>query len=206
MKAKRIEKLKNSMPIEITGNEITPSDDLKEYRKNALRYGLDNLRRSYINKDTGDEIAVSRGSIEEVLHHNINENGHIQSVAAIPQIIENSIFIDSIENEDKNRNPDVESYDYYVVGLKIGADDYTVKAVIANGANGKRHYDHRLTQIEMTKLLSTLLNVNKSGEESSFLSGQNSGISSPPSITDYKDKRLISILQVNYQKLTNNQA
>lgn len=32
-KAVRIEKLKGSKPIEMTGDEITPSQDLKEYKK-----------------------------------------------------------------------------------------------------------------------------------------------------------------------------
>ena len=35
-KAARIEKLRQSEPAEITGKEVTPSDDLKQYKKNAL--------------------------------------------------------------------------------------------------------------------------------------------------------------------------
>ena len=43
----RIEKLRKSEPIEITGKEVTPSDDLKQYKKNALEYGKNLQRRIY---------------------------------------------------------------------------------------------------------------------------------------------------------------
>lgn len=42
-KAARIKKLYNARPVEITGNEIAPGGDLKQYKKNALEYGK-NLR------------------------------------------------------------------------------------------------------------------------------------------------------------------
>ncbi|MDR1974992.1 MAG: hypothetical protein LBQ31_10075 [Bacteroidales bacterium] len=187
-----MKKLRNSKPIEITGEEITPSEDLKQYKKNALEYGK-TLRGKYTNKDTSKSILLGRGKkhggLNEVLHHDYKDIEHLQSVAAIPQIIEDSIFIDSIANEDKTKNPDIEGYDYYVVGLKINGEDYTVKAVIANGTNVEQYYDHKLTQIEKGKLLDL-----------------SAGITSPPTnkdapLSDYKDKRLISILQTNFSKI-----
>ena len=60
-KKERIEKLRKSEPIEITGKEIEPSDDLKQYKKNALEYGK-SLRGEYINKDTGAIISVTGGN------------------------------------------------------------------------------------------------------------------------------------------------
>lgn len=51
---------------------------------------------------------------------------HIQSVAAIPQIIEKSIYIDSEANNDLDKNPNVVEYQHFVCGLKIGAENYTV--------------------------------------------------------------------------------
>jgi hypothetical protein len=113
-------------------------------------------------------------------------------MAAIPEIIEDSIYIDSLENENITRNPDVKSYDYYVIGLKIGGEDYTVKAVIANKKNEESYYDHKLTQIGKKRLLSEI-------ESSS--NSQNGEISSSPSITEYKNKRLFLLLQVNSSKV-----
>ena len=39
--------------MKITGEEIEPNSDLKQYKKNALEYGK-NLRGEYTNKDTGE--------------------------------------------------------------------------------------------------------------------------------------------------------
>lgn len=188
-KAERIEKLRNSKPVEIAGNEVEPSDDLKQYRKNANEYGLNNLRGYYVNKDTGKSISVSKSSIKEVTSHDASPV-QFQSVAAIPQILENSIFIDTAKNEDMRKHGDVSSYDYYVCGLRIGGVDYTVKAVIANGYNGEKYYDHRLTQIEKGELISLASAMQNHGSE----------INSP--LSDIKDKRLISILQENNEKDT----
>lgn len=187
-KADRIEKLRESNPIEINGDEITPSEDLKEYKKNALEYGK-SLRGIYTNEDTGEKINLTsgnkRGGIREILQHDYKDIEHLQSIAAIPQIIQKAIFIDELPNEDKTHYPDVKSFRYYVCGLKIGDKDYTVKAVVAEQNNGNRYYDHRLTNIEKGKLLSIIPTIQKAGIDGN----------QPNSA--YKDKRLISILQTN---------
>jgi hypothetical protein len=184
-KLARIEKLRKSKPIEITGLEITPSDDIKRYQKNALDYGK-KLRGSYTNKDNGEKINLAKPVLEEIIHHDGYDIPHLQSFAAIPQIIENSIYIDSDYNNDTEKHPNIEKYDYYVSGLKIGDVDYTVKSVIAQDRNGNRYYDHALTQIEKEKLID-----------------ETTGITSPArqqSVSKYKDKRLFSILQIKMQK------
>ncbi|GAP72721.1 hypothetical protein SAMD00024442_4_75 [Candidatus Symbiothrix dinenymphae] len=213
MKAKRIEKLRNSMPIEITGNEITPSDDLKEYKKNALEYGK-SLRGEYINME-GKTVQLNSSSIKEVLHHDYKNVAQLQSIAAIPQIIASGIYIDTIENEEPEKNTKITEYQYFVAGLKIDEIDYTVKSVIAVDNNGYRYYDHKLTQIAKEKLLDELdritnpsshqgiLNSVVSSGLSSMGDSEETAINSP--VSDHKDKRLISILQTNYQKLTNKQ-
>lgn len=187
-KKERIEKLRKSEPIEITGKEIEPSDDLKQYKKNALEYGK-SLRGEYINKDTGAIISVtggnSRGGIREILQHDYKDVEHLQSIAAVPQIIENSVFIEELANEDLEKYPGVKSFSYYVCGLKIAGVDYTVKAVIANQNNGERYYDYKLTNIEKGKLLSIAPTIQKAG------------IDGNPPLSDVKDKRLLSILQTN---------
>ena len=190
-KAERIRKLRESRPVEITGKEIEPGDDLKQYKKNALEYGK-KLRGEYTNKDTGETISLtggnSRGGIREILQHDYKDVEHLQSIAAIPQIIENSIFIDELPNEDFEKYPGVNSFSYYVCGLKIGKEDYTVKAVIANQSNGERYYDHKLTKIEKGKLLSIVPTIQKAGMDG------NSPLSA------IKDKRLLSILQADSEE------
>lgn len=191
-KAARIEKLRRSKSVKITGEEIEPNSDLKQYKKNALEYGK-NLRGEYTNKDTGETIALtggnSRGGMREILQHDYKDIEHLQSIAAIPQIIEKAIFVDEAPNEDAERYPGVKSFRYYVCGLKIGNTNYTVKAVVAVQNNGDRYYDHKLSSIEKGKLLSIIPTIQKAGIENNL----------PPSVG--KDKRLLSILQTNSSKV-----
>lgn len=191
-KAARIEKLRRSKAVKITGEEIEPNSDLKQYKKNALEYGK-NLRGEYTNKDTGETIALtggnSRGGMREILQHDYKDIEHLQSIAAIPQIIEKAIFVDEAPNEDAERYPGVKSFRYYVCGLKIGNTYYTVKAVVAVQNNGDRYYDHKLSSIEKGKLLSIIPTIQKAGIENYL----------PPSVG--KDKRLLSILQTNSSKV-----
>jgi hypothetical protein len=191
-KALRIEKLRNSDNASIEGDEIQKDDDPKIYKKNALEYGK-TLRNEYRNQDTGEIISLTagnkRGGIREILQHDYKNEEHLQSIAAIPQIIEKSIFIEERPNEDRENYPNVESFRYYVCGLKIGNMDYTVKSVVAVQNNGDRYYDHKLTNIEKGKLLSIIPTIQKAGIEGNL------------PLSAYKDKRLISILQANPSKI-----
>ena len=193
-KEERIEKLRESKPVEITGEEITPSDDLKQYKRNALEYGK-KLRDVYTNEDTGEQIELTggnrRGGLREILQHDYKDKEHLQSIAAIPQIIEKAIFIDELPNEDRKNYPGVRAFRYYVCGLKIADVDYTVKAVIAEQNNGERYYDHKLTKIEKGKLLSIIPTIQKADMDSDL----------PRSVG--KDSRLLSILQVKDEKKPN---
>lgn len=210
-KKERIAKLRESKPVEITGKEITPSEDLKQYKKNALEYGK-GLQGKYTNKDTGRAIQLQRGrkngGLKEVLQHDtLNDTAQIKSIAAIPSIIENAIYIDSAKNEDTKKNPNVVYYHYYVCGLKIGGEDYTVRMVEAEEKDGSRYYDHKLTHIEKGKLIDELALVNRSSStELSSTPGTgaeernrptNRGEIQTAPISNAKDTKLLSILQTN---------
>ena len=182
-KKQRIEKLRKSEPVEITGREIEPSDDLKQYKKNALEYGK-RLRGEYTNKDTGETVMVGKNAIKEVLNHDYKNAEQLQSVAAIPQIIENAVYIESQANTDDK--VDAEKFDYYVCGMKIGGEDYTVRAVIVTPKEGTRYYDHKLSKIEKGKLLDSLIGITTPGFN------QTTSLNS-----DIKDTKLLSLLQIN---------
>ena len=199
-KTARIEKLKKTKSIEITGEEVKPSDDLKEYKKNALEYGK-TLQGEYTNKDTGITIQLQRGrkngGLNEVLQHDYKDREHLQSIAAIPQIIENATYIDSEPNNDIPKNPDVKEYQYYVCGLKIGGEDYTVRAVVAVDNKGDRYYDHKLTNIEKGKLLDQ---INSQAIKNNGF-GTTPGTKPTTVVSEYKDSKLISLLQENSSKV-----
>ena len=204
-KEDRIQKLRESKPIEISGKEITPSDDLKQYKKNAKEYGK-TLQGTYTNEDTGVKVQLQRGrrngGVNEVLQHDYKDIPHLQSVAAIPQIIRKSIYIDSEENTDKEKNPAVSEYQYYVCGLKIGGVDYTVRSVFAMDNNGNRYYDHKLTDIEKGKLLDL---IDQGVNDSSFDATSSTELTTANNSVG-KDKKLLHILQANNQESAENSS
>lgn len=198
-KTARIEKLRKSEPISITGDEIIVSDDIKQSKKNALEYGK-KLQGYYINSNTGQTIQLQRGrsngGIQEVLQHNYKDKEHLQSVAAIPQIIEQSIFVASRQNNDTDKNPDIAQYDHYVCGLQIGGVDYTVHALVAVDKQGNRYYDHNLIQIEKGKLLDEIQRATDIGDF-----GTTPDTKSTITNSGYKINQLKSILQTNSSKV-----
>ena len=181
-KAESLEKLREAETIRISGREIEPSNDLRQYKRNALEYGK-RLRHIYVNNDTGRKIELGRNGVNEVLRHDYKDPEHLQSIAAIPQIIENSTYVDTLPNEDLVKNPHIKEYEYYLAGLNIGGVDYTVRAVVGVSNFGDKYYDHKLTKIEKGDLL----------EIASRLS--NAEISNSSPLSGVNDKRLLQILQ-----------
>lgn len=198
LKAARIEKLRKSENVQIKGDEFALTGDYKQDRKNAIEYGR-KFTGEYTNEDTGKSISLrsgkKNGGLFEILEHDYKDAEHIASIAAIPQIIEKSIYVDTVENEDKQKHPNVLSYDYYVCGLKIGDKDYTVKAVVSNMDDGSRYYDHKLTKIEKGKLIDIIKETPSSSVSITTQTPDKDVLS------DVKDKRLISILQTNSSKV-----
>ena len=182
-KAARIEKLRQSDVLETTGEEYG-----RDYtdRATAKQWMKDHLRGAYTNKDTGEKIEVSNVGINEVLSHGTTNESHMQSLAAIPRMLENSIFIDEAANSKGNSKYD--RYRYYAVGLRINGEDYTAKLVVGV-KNGARYYDHRLTQIEKGALIDSLNRLSNSVAENQ--APDTSGISNA----------LSSVLQVNSSKI-----
>ena len=109
----------------------------------------------------------------------------------IPEIIRKAILIAEVTNE-KDIN-DYESFRYFVVGLKLGEEEYTVKMVIGV-KNGYTYYDHSLTPIGIQNLLRSIDEIKRpfASKEISSVGEQASDV-----LSVCKDKRLISILQIN---------
>ncbi len=181
-KAARIEKLRHSKPVIVKYNE-----EYQLNRDSAKQWLKDNIRGEYANKDTGEKIIISKIGINEVTSHGTQNESHLKSLSAIPQMIENSVFIDELPNTKEHDKYD--SYRYYVVGMKIDNVDYTAKIVVGVKGDSK-YYDHRLTQIEKGTLIDNL-----NGLSNSVAENQNAH----DSIS--KDSKLLSILQTNASKV-----
>lgn len=200
-KRERIEKLRNSESAVISGNEIEISDNLAQTRKNAVEYGK-TLQGEYVNDDTGNTIQLQRGrrngGIKELLQHDMYDDEHIQSIAALPQIIEKGIYIDSTPNNDRAKNSTIDEYQHYVCGLKIGNEDYTVHSIVAVDINGQRYYDHKLSHIEKGKLLDFIEAKQSKEQILAPLPSAQPKDGSPLTIrSERKINELISLLQVD---------
>ena len=181
----RLNKLRNSDPVVMSGDEYLGNYELN--RDSAKKWMKDNLRGEYIIQDTGEKISVVRSGIDKVTSHSMGNEAHLKSLYAVPKMLEKSIFIE--EEAAGKPNAKYPTYRYYVVGMKIGGEDYTAKITIGVDENGNKFYDHSLTEIEKTKLVD-LLNRPAVG----FIS---TGDVPYPSVTGIKDTKFLSILQNN---------
>lgn len=190
-KAARIEKLRKSEPVVISGNEYKGKYELN--RDSAKAWIKENLRGEYTVADTGERIFIGRKGVNKVTSHSMGNESHLKCLVAIPQMLEQSVFI----TEEKAEKPNAQypTYRYYVAGLKIGGVDYTAKLTIGVDENGNKYYDHALTEIEKGKLLDQ---INDQAVDNGFMS---TGAEPNPSVTIGKDTKLVSILQVNSSKV-----
>ena len=176
----RVEKLRAARPVEIGENDYKGLYELNA--KSAREYVLKKLRgRKYVNADTGDKIEISQVGARKLLSHDRYNEDYLRSFAAIPQMIENSIFLGEEPNEKGKDKYD--KYRYYACGLKIGGRDYTARLTIGE-SEGKWYYDQALTQIEKGDLIERLLTLN-------------SRVRPQGSPYGFIDNRLISLLQEN---------
>ena len=184
-KAARIEKLKGSNEVDVKyhGEYSLTAKDAQEWIK-------ENLRGEYKINDTNEIVQLSKVGADEVTSHDRLDEAHLKSISAIPDMLNNAIFITEEPNVKNNRKFD--SYRHYVVGLNIDGVSYTAKIVIGV-KQGKKYYDHRLTKIEKSRLID---NINQP-----TLGFTTEGNASLPPYAVGKDTKLISILQTNSSKI-----
>lgn len=195
-KQARIEKLRESKPVEITGEEYKGKYELK--RDSAKAWIKDNLRGEYTINDTNETVAIGRKGINKVTSHSMGNEAHLKSLIAVPDIIQNAIFI--TEEVAEKKNAQYPKYRYYVVGLKIGGEDYTVKVTIGVDENGNKYYDHALTEIEKGTLIDNLNGTNPVADNQNANGFISTGAEPNPSVTGSKDTKLRTILQTSPQE------
>lgn len=176
----RVEKLRAARPVEIGENDYNGLYELNA--KSAREYVLKKLRgRKYVNADTGDEIEIGQVGARKITTHDRYNKDYLRTFAAIPQMIENAVYLGEEPNEKGNSKYD--KYRYYACGLKIGGRDYTARLTIGE-RNGKWYYDQALTEMEKGDLIEQV------PTQASVLSARGSP-------NGFIDNRLISLLQEN---------
>lgn len=176
-----MKKLRAARPVEIGENDYKGLYELNA--KSAREYVLKKLRgRKYVNADTGDEIEIGQTGTKKIASHDRYNKDYLRTFAAIPQMIENAVYLGEEPNEKGNGKYD--KYRYYACGLKIGGRDYTARLTIGE-SEGKWYYDQALTEMEKGDLIERLLKLSKPVRP---LTGSPNG---------FIDNRLISLLQEN---------
>lgn len=177
----RVEKLRAARPVEIGENDYKGFYELNA--KSAREYVLKKLRgRKYVNADTGDEIEIGQTGTKKIASHDRYNKDYLRTFAAIPQMIENAVYLGEEPNGKGNGKYD--KYRYYACGLKIGGRDYTARLTIEE-SEGKWYYDQSLTEMGKGDLIERLLKLSKPVRP---LTGSPNG---------FIDNRLISLLQEN---------
>ena len=176
----RVEKLRAARPVEIGENDYKGLYELNA--KSAFGYVMKHLRgKKYTISDTGEEVEIGQVGARKITTHDRYNKDYLRTFAAIPQMIENAVYLGEEPNEKGNSKYD--KYRYYACGLKIGGRDYTARLTIGE-RNGKWYYDQALTEMEKGDLIEQV------PTQASVLSARGSP-------NGFIDNRLISLLQEN---------
>ena len=222
-KANRIDNLVSSESLEIDnkiilhGNDITKiigqlraeqtTENLRELDNIVTDIGkemLQNLKleqnvTSYgnptlsINDDNKTYSFTFRG-IKETKHHNLFQKGHIEGICHIPEIVKKSIYIGT-ENNENNERPELKTFHYYALGIKLDDEDYTAKIVFTETKNGDIYYDQSLSSIEKGKLVE-LIKENPDAFNRINRPDSNRELNGIKNPDEYYDTRLFRICQV----------
>lgn len=181
-KAVRIERLKKAPTIKLT--DYTGQYELN--RDSARKWMKETLQGREIEiADTKETVIIAKAGVNKVTSHSYGNEAHLKSVANIPEMLKNATF--ATEESASKEKSHFDSYRYYIVGVKIDGVDYTAKLVV--GRKGKEfYYDHSLSEIEKGDLLNSVGGTTPLAENQAPL-------------VDFKDKRLLQILQVESSKV-----
>ena len=123
------------------GSGSTP---LRYFRKKALEYVQSaSFKSSVVNAIDGSEIRISKSGIREALSHGSGP-GKIQAVAAIPGMLERAVPISSAPHA--HGRP--ETRHIYAAELNISGKKFIVGLVVREDVNGRKFYDHEMTNLE----------------------------------------------------------
>ncbi|MDR3088890.1 MAG: hypothetical protein LBU39_03625 [Desulfobulbaceae bacterium] len=98
--------------------------------------------KSYTNQETGWRISLTRKGIKDTLAHGA-QNEKTKAIPALPEMLENGVYLES-----GSRNADGLISHVFAAKASINDKPMVVGFVIREDANGRRFYDHELTETE----------------------------------------------------------
>ncbi|MGE8688640.1 MAG: LPD38 domain-containing protein [Achromobacter sp.] len=136
----------------LTGQELgAPELGAKELRDAARAWATENLKgKGFVNRATGWRVQVSQRGIKESLSRSARIS-KIQSMAALPGLIEQAVLGHSEANRNKQRDPFTSQVHTLYAPVEIAGQDYLARLVVKESANGHLFYDHDLSDVVEAK-------------------------------------------------------
>jgi len=136
----RINRIIHTGCIELEGEAFEGKYKLNDV-KSIKRFILDNLRKVYTNLSTGNKITLSHNSAGKLALHWKDGEVYQKSIAHIPQIIENMLFLDEMKPDKENAS--FGNYSYYITPVKIDGEPHTILSTIGHKRQ-EVYYDHNV--------------------------------------------------------------
>ena len=133
-----------SVPVtKIEGTETTGYGDSPI--QSAKKYALAKLQgRTFKNDETGWEIGIGRKGIQKTLSHAARpEQG--KSIAALPDLLKHATKVRSEENRKADERADIPLVHHFYAPLDIGDRRFLAHLVVKETRDGKKFYDHDLS-------------------------------------------------------------
>ncbi|MDR2579945.1 MAG: hypothetical protein LBC85_03010 [Fibromonadaceae bacterium] len=144
---KRIDRILYAPEIELDGEAYTNSyklndvNSIQKFINEKLRLNDKGKNIAYENLDTGDKIIISNNSAGKLASHFRDGVAYQKTIAHIPQIIENMKFLEEMAPDKENAK--YGKYSYYITGVKIDGEPYTILSTVGYNKNGV-YYDQNL--------------------------------------------------------------
>ncbi|MFY3697382.1 LPD5 domain-containing protein [Achromobacter xylosoxidans] len=136
----------------LTGEELGAAAlGAKELRDAARTWAAENLKgKNFVNRATGWAVQVSQRGIKESLSRSARIS-KVQSMVALPGLIEQAILGHSEANRNKQRDPFTSQVHTLYAPVEIAGQDYLARLVVKENANGHLFYDHDLSDVVEAK-------------------------------------------------------
>ncbi|MBI5520199.1 MAG: hypothetical protein HY916_09080 [Desulfovibrio sp.] len=132
--------------VELTGKEIADfaaGADFGAARRAASTWAAEHgVTGTFRNAETGWDIEVTKRGIRDSMAHGAGEQ-KLQAVAGIPAMLERGVLV-------RSTGPDAKGLASHIFAakLRIGENDYVAGLVVREDRNGRRFYDHELSNVE----------------------------------------------------------
>ncbi len=132
--------------IEVTTSGLLADGSYKELRKNSVESYTG--PQVIVNYETGESIKIAKSGIENALQHGMNLEKRAV-VRVLDKLIENAALV---VRDTKNMKQGVKSIETFASRVSVDGKPYVARIVVRELADGRRFYDHELSNLESERL------------------------------------------------------